>query len=326
MPNFFIDKFRIPPFLLPIYQAAGIQYGVRWEVLAAINEIETDYGRNLNVSSAGALGWMQFMPATWDAYGVDANRDGLKDPFNPVDAIFAAARYLRAAGAETDLRRAIFAYNHADWYVDSVLMRARVIGGLPVRPRRLAHRPDPGPLPRRRARPPTPQELRRTRRRARGRRERRLRRRVRRAAPRHPHLRPRGRPVVAVNDGRVVRIGRSKRLGRFVELQDAYGNTYTYAKLGEVAATYPALRERRTSQREIRRELGLLDEPAPHARRLPDDPPRPPQGRAPPGPPPPSATAPGAPAATRRARQAAPLRQPDPPAGEASPAATSSSR
>ena len=62
VPNFFIDKFRIPPFLLPIYQAAGIEYGVRWEVLAAINEIETDYGRNLNVSSAGAVGWMQFMP------------------------------------------------------------------------------------------------------------------------------------------------------------------------------------------------------------------------------------------------------------------------
>ena len=101
MPNFFIDKFRIPPFLLPIYQAAGMQYGIRWEVLAAINEIETDYGRNLNISSAGALGWMQFMPATWDMYGVDANGDGVKDPFNPVDAIFAAARYLRAAGGDT---------------------------------------------------------------------------------------------------------------------------------------------------------------------------------------------------------------------------------
>src|SRR3954447_6995018 len=58
VPNFFIEKFRIPPFLLPIYQAAGIQYGVRWEILAAINEIETDYGRNLAVSSAGAIGWM----------------------------------------------------------------------------------------------------------------------------------------------------------------------------------------------------------------------------------------------------------------------------
>ncbi len=132
VPNFFIDKFRIPPFLLPIYQAAGIQYGVRWEVLAAINEIETDYGRNLNISSAGAEGWMQFMPSTWKLYGVDANGDGQRDPFNPADAIFAAARYLRAAGADHDLRRAIFSYNHATWYVDSVLMRARVIAGLPA--------------------------------------------------------------------------------------------------------------------------------------------------------------------------------------------------
>jgi hypothetical protein len=57
--------------------------------------------------------------ATWKAYGVDANGDGKKDPYNPVDAIFAAARYLKAAGGEDDLRKAIFAYNHADWYVDS---------------------------------------------------------------------------------------------------------------------------------------------------------------------------------------------------------------
>ena len=132
VPNFFIDKFRIPPFLLPIYQAAGIEYGVRWEILAAINEIETDYGRNLNVSTAGAVGWMQFMPSTWKRYGVDANHDGRKDPFNPVDAIFAAARYLKAARADQDVRGAVFAYNHADWYVDSVLMRARLIGGLPA--------------------------------------------------------------------------------------------------------------------------------------------------------------------------------------------------
>ena len=100
VPNFVIQRFRIPIFLLPIYQAAGIEYGVRWEVLAAINEIETDYGRNLNVSSAGAQGWMQFMPATWKMYGTDANRDGERDPYNPVDAIFAAAKYLKAAGAE----------------------------------------------------------------------------------------------------------------------------------------------------------------------------------------------------------------------------------
>ena len=132
MPNFIIRKFRVPLFLLPIYQAAGIEYGIRWEVLAAINEIETDYGRNLNVSSAGAVGWMQFMPSTWKMYGSDANKDKRKDPYNPVDAIFAAARYLKAAGYEDDVRRAIFAYNHADWYVDSVLLRARLIAGVPA--------------------------------------------------------------------------------------------------------------------------------------------------------------------------------------------------
>ena len=132
VPNFFIDRFKIPPFLLPIYQAAGTEYGIRWEVLAAINEIETNYGRNLNVSTAGAEGWMQFMPATWKDYGVDGNKDGLADPYSPVDAIFAAARYLKAAGADKDLRGAVYAYNHADWYVDSVLLRAQVIGGMPT--------------------------------------------------------------------------------------------------------------------------------------------------------------------------------------------------
>ena len=132
VPNFVIRKFRVPIFLLPIYQAAGIQYGIRWEILAAINEIETDYGRNLNVSSAGALGWMQFMPSTWASTAPTRNKDGKKDPYNPVDAIFAAARYLKAAGYEKDVRRAIFAYNHADWYVDSVMLRARLIAGVPA--------------------------------------------------------------------------------------------------------------------------------------------------------------------------------------------------
>ena len=72
------------------------------------------------------------MPATWKMYGVDANGDKKKDPFNPVDAIFGAARYLKAAGGDKDIKRAIFAYNHADWYVQSVLMRAKLIGGLPA--------------------------------------------------------------------------------------------------------------------------------------------------------------------------------------------------
>ena len=248
VPNFFIDKFRIPPFLLPIYQAAGMQYGVRWEVLAAINEIETDYGRNLNVSSAGALGWMQFMPATWKTYGVDANRDGVKDPFNPVDAIFAAARYLRAAGADKDLRRAIFAYNHADWYVDSVLMRAQRHRRPAGRPRRLAHRPDAGPLP-----GPRQGDLRRQRSRrpaARSpRHERRRRRRVRRHAASGIDIYARaGAPVIAVNDGRVVKLGHSKRLGRYVELQDVYGNTYTYAHLGDGRQDLPGAEEAQGAQ------------------------------------------------------------------------------
>ena len=132
VPNFIIRKFRVPPFLLPIYEAAGIEYGVRWEILAAINEIESDYGRNLRVSPAGAIGWMQFLPSSWKRYGVDANRDGRRDPYNPVDAIFSAAHYLQAAGYADDPRRAIFAYNHADWYVDSVFLRARLLAGIPA--------------------------------------------------------------------------------------------------------------------------------------------------------------------------------------------------
>src|SRR5581483_6789769 len=131
VPNFFIDNFQIPPFLLPIYQAAGIEYDVPWQILAAINEIETDYGRKLSISSAGAVGWMQFLSSTWKQYGVDANGDGVADPYNPVDAVFSAARYLHAAGASKNLTQAIFAYNHASWYVQSVLLRAKLIGGLP---------------------------------------------------------------------------------------------------------------------------------------------------------------------------------------------------
>ncbi len=256
VPNFFIDKFRIPPFLLPIYQAAGTEYGIRWEILAAINEIETDYGRNLNISSAGALGWMQFMPATWKMYGVDANKDGAKDPFNPVDAIFAAARYLKAAGADTDLRRGIFAYNHADWYVDSVLLRARTIGGLPSN--------FVGSLTGlTQARFPVDARARyagavdtRKRRVARG---------TNVAMPVESDAARRdidifakaGAPAIAVNDGRVVGLGRNAVLGRFVRLQDVYGNTYTYAHLGKRATTYPAPREKQVSRTRIARELKL---------------------------------------------------------------------
>jgi murein DD-endopeptidase MepM/ murein hydrolase activator NlpD len=116
-----------PAYLVPIYKQAGHRYGVPWRVLAAINQIETDYGQNLSTSSAGAVGWMQFMPATWQRWGVDADRDGFANPYSPQDAIFTAARYLQASGAARDLPRAIFAYNHAGWYVAEVLLRARTL-------------------------------------------------------------------------------------------------------------------------------------------------------------------------------------------------------
>jgi hypothetical protein len=123
----------VPAVLIPIYQRASDAYGLGPQgpsILAAINGIETAFGTNLNVSSAGAVGWMQFMPETWAAYGVDANGDGVRDPYNPEDAIFAAANYLSAAGMPEDMYGAIYAYNHADWYVADVLADAECFGRL----------------------------------------------------------------------------------------------------------------------------------------------------------------------------------------------------
>ncbi len=258
VPNFFIDKFRIPPFLLSIYQAAGIQYGVRWEVLAAINEIETDYGRNLNVSSAGAMGWMQFIPSSWKLYGVDANNDGRKDPYNPVDAIFAAARYLKAAGADTDLAKAIFSYNHADWYVQSVLMRARFIGGMPSDLVGSLSGLTQGLFPVHATSKYADDISERdaTRRVARGQNA---------AVPVVSSATRRGinifakagSPVVAVQDGTITKVGNSKRLGNFVMLRDVYGNTYTYAGLKKVAKQVPVPKKKAQSKASIAKELAL---------------------------------------------------------------------
>jgi cell wall-associated NlpC family hydrolase len=107
--------------LLPIWQAAGNAYGIPWPVLAAINKVETNFGSNLGPSSAGAVGWMQFMPSTWARWGIDANGDGVADPNNPTDAIFSAARYLAGCGGQFDIARAVYCYNHASWYVNEVL-------------------------------------------------------------------------------------------------------------------------------------------------------------------------------------------------------------
>jgi hypothetical protein len=239
VPNFFIESFQIPPFLLPIYQAAGIQYDVPWQVLAAINEIESDYGRNLSVSTAGAVGWMQFIPSTWKRYGVDANGDGIADPYNPADAIFSAARYLHAAGASKSIQNAVFSYNHAWWYVQSVLLRAELIGGMPkgfvnaVTGLVQGHFPVAAPAKYaddavlKLAKTPVKHSNAAV------------------TVKSDPHstgtaiYAKQGSPVIAVNDGKIVKIGQSKQLSRYVELQDATGNTYTYANLGSIPKLYP---------------------------------------------------------------------------------------
>jgi hypothetical protein len=263
VPNFFIDKFRIPVFLLSIYQAAGIQYEVPWEVLASINEIETNYGRNLNVSSAGAVGWMQFIPSSWKLYGVDANGDGKKDPYNPVDAIFAAARYLKAAGAQEDLRKAIFAYNHADWYVNSVLMRARFIGGMPADLVGSLSGLTQGrfPVHAKAMYADDISERAATRRVARGKNA---------ALPVESTSRrginifaKAGSRVIAVQDGTIVKVGNSRRLGNFVILRDVYGNSYTYAGLKKVATQVLVPKERTQSKESIAKELSLPTDKAP---------------------------------------------------------------
>ena len=235
-----LSFYRIPLFLLPIYQAAAVQYGVPWEVLAAINEIETDYGNDLSVSTAGAVGWMQFMPSTWLQYGVDALDTGYADPYNPVDAVFAAARYLKAAGAAKNLSAAILSYNHSAEYVQSVLLRAKLIsdypgeviatltglsdGRLPVSGSS-AHWSEPPaavapvrrPRRQRRGASRRPPDVERD---ATGRRRRSLpprRRRWSRAPPRRrsspTSTSAPGADVVAVQDGRIAGLGASRKLG-----------------------------------------------------------------------------------------------------------------
>jgi hypothetical protein len=175
-----------------------------------------------------------------------------------VDAIFAAARYLRAAGAEKDLRRAIFAYNHADWYVESVMLRAKLIGGLPddlvgaLTGLTQAHFPVA-------ARAVYADDI--ADRAALARRGRLFGSNPARTVESSPTRRGiaiysrRGAPVIAVNDGVIRQIGRSKQLGRYVVLQDVYGNVFTYAHLGEIAPSYPTPKPRPVTAAEIRATL-----------------------------------------------------------------------
>jgi photosystem II stability/assembly factor-like uncharacterized protein len=255
--SFFLDTYRTPPFLLPIYLAAAQRYGVPWQALAAINEVETNYGLDLGPSSAGAEGWMQFLPEEWLMYGVDANGAGVRDPNNPADAIFATARYLAAAGAGNDLRAAIYAYNHSASYVESVILRTQLLAATPQSlisglsaivsgrfplaggshavkvlwskpPRSSAARaaragrsaaagaPAPAPQFASAASTSAPDA----------------------AVPAASIAASAGAAVLAVQTAEVIRIGRNATLGRFIELRDAYGNTYTYGDLGSVLERY----------------------------------------------------------------------------------------
>jgi hypothetical protein len=113
-----------PMKLVRYYKAAQRRFGVQWSVLAAINLVESRMGRINGPSSAGALGPMQFMPATWDAYGKG-------DPFKPYNAIMAAARYLAANGAPERPSNALWNYNHSDYYVNGVVAYHRHMAAHP---------------------------------------------------------------------------------------------------------------------------------------------------------------------------------------------------
>ncbi len=102
-----------------------------WPILAAINEIETDYGTDLSVSSAGAEGWMQFEPSTWLQYGVDALNAATPTRTTRSTRSSPRRATCSAAGAAQNLSAAILAYNHSEAYVDSVLLRAKLIAAYP---------------------------------------------------------------------------------------------------------------------------------------------------------------------------------------------------
>jgi soluble lytic murein transglycosylase-like protein len=113
---------------LALYKGAATTCpGLSWTILASIGQVESGHGRDTATSSAGAMGPMQFLPATFAAYGVDGNHDGVIDIMNPADAIYTAAHYLCANGAGRSpgaLNGAILHYNHAVWYLEMILKLA----------------------------------------------------------------------------------------------------------------------------------------------------------------------------------------------------------
>jgi soluble lytic murein transglycosylase-like protein len=108
---------------LQIYKASAKRYGFEddWYVLAAVGQVESNHGEHMGPSSAGAMGPMQFLPSTWEKYGLDGNKDGDENIMDPEDAIPAAASYLQASGAPEDWPKALYTYNRAGWYVRDVM-------------------------------------------------------------------------------------------------------------------------------------------------------------------------------------------------------------
>jgi hypothetical protein len=188
---------------------------------------------------------------------VDATGSGYADPYNPVDAIFAAARYLNAAGASQNLWNAVYAYNHASWYVQSVLLRAKLIGGMPSKLvgalSGLVEGHFPVAAPAKYADSAVTKLASQ---------------RVKTANaaimigsdPRATYtdvFAKQGSPVIAVNDGKVVKIGHDSKFGNYVELQDSTGNVYTYAQLGQLSKMYPVPKRVRVTAREIAKQLSM---------------------------------------------------------------------
>jgi hypothetical protein len=128
-------RLNIPASYLALYRRAGARYGLDWTRLAAIGAIESGHGQARITGIAaganlrGASGPAQFLPGTWERFGFDADGDGDRDRYDPADAIFAMASYLRASGAPQDWRGALRAYNHSDAYVTSVETLAASLRG-----------------------------------------------------------------------------------------------------------------------------------------------------------------------------------------------------
>lgn len=119
---------EVPKEYIPIYKEAANNFNVDWSILAAIHKIETDYSRiKIMRSNMGAIGHMQFLPATFKAYSIDGDGDGIKSAWNLKDSIHSAANYLNRSGYSKNPRKAIWFYNHAEWYVNKVINTAATI-------------------------------------------------------------------------------------------------------------------------------------------------------------------------------------------------------